>query len=1026
MAGIQHDDEFPLVPRLGIRPTREKPGGQQEKHPNPSSGTPSEDPIFFHKHILFIINTLPIILFRKTGKDQISHRINARKDSQSRKNLIILSLVKPSGENTGTRATPQQNYHLNALYTNRKGILTFFLLLAFFAQAAYAHIAPAEGNVALLPADTTVLSVLGLPSRPPDSLSRTGDQVAFPEEVPGLFPGDSTTVDPFPDSLMVADSTVRKKDRILMSDVNYQAKGFYDIDETTKRAYFYDEAQIVYGDVKIEAGYIMLDYANGIAYARSILDSNGVQTQKPIFTQGDQQYDAYSMVYDYNTQRGYIRNVKTSQQEGYGAGRDVRKEGENVYYASDFYFSTDEKLRGWIDGTGEETDYYIRSSRVKMTAGESLVAGFSQLYIADVPTPLVLPFAFFPLNTYPASGVLLPSYDVTNDQGFGLRNLGYYLVFNDYLHAEVRGDIYTKGSWAIRTTLNYIWKYHFSGSLSFDFSNTVYGEIGLPNYSKSRPWSLTWSHRQDSKWMPGLSLSANVNFSSSGYYQNSLDQIYTNNYITNSVTSSSINLSKTWGSSPFTTSLTINQSQNNSTDRMSLTFPTLLVTMNRIYPFKRKESDGRKWYEKINLQWTMTETNSVSDLPISDFMTSNMWKKAKMGVTHRIPISATYKVLKYFSLSLSANYNEDWNFKYTQKHWDEDSGTLVTDTLSGFKALRTFSTSASLSTMLYGLFNFGEKGSLRAIRHVVSPTLQYTFSPDFSTEFWGYYYAVQTGDRLAELQYFSYFDAGVGISSPPGFGGQQQSLSFSLSNNFEAKVADKSDSTGTKTKKIKLLNNLNTSISYNFAAAQFKLSDIPISGSTNFFQDRINLNFRFNFSPYKVDENYNRIDEYGPPRLTFASFNTGFTVSQADFRKKKEGQGKSSSQNKNNGDSEGTYDPDGYMDYAPDWSIRLSYTYSYSKVSKTPTKTNSLTLSGSLAFSQKWKMEMSTGYDFEASQITDLRFNFARSLGTWNMTLTWAPISYYSNYSFFIGVSASLLRDLKYDQSKYYRSSIFN
>lgn len=1022
MAGIQHDDEFPLVPRLGIRPAREKPGGQQEKHPDPSSDTPSEDPIFFHKHILFIINTLPIILFRKTGKDQISHRINARKDSQSRKNLIILSLVKPSGENTGTRATPQQNYHLNALYTNRKGILTFFLLLAFFAQAAYAHIAPAEGNVALLPADTTVLSVLGLPSETSDSLSWPDDQMAFPEEVPGIFPGDSTTVDSFPDSLMVADSTARKKDRILMSDVNYEAKGFYDIDETTKRAYFYDEAQIVYGDVKIEAGYIMLDYANGIAYARSILDSNGVQTQKPIFTQGDQQYDAYSMVYDYNTQRGYIRNVKTSQQEGYGAGRDVRKEGESIYYASDFYFSTDEKLRGWIDGTGEETDYYIRSSRVKMTAGESLVAGFSQLYIADVPTPLVLPFAFFPLNTYPASGVLLPSYDVTNDQGFGLRNLGYYLVFNDYLHAEIRGDIYTKGSWAIRTTLNYIWKYHFSGSLSFDFSNTVFGEIGLPNYSKSRPWSLAWSHRQDSKWMPGLSLSANVNFSSSGYYENSLDQIYTNNYITNSVTSSSINLSKTWGSSPFTTSLTINQSQNNSTDKMSLTFPTLLVTMNRIYPFKRKESDGRKWYEKINLQWTMSGTNTVSDLPIDDFMTSNMWKKARMGVSHSIPISATYKVMKYFSLSLSANYNEDWNFKYIKKHWDEDNGTLVSDTLSGFKALRTFSTSASLSTMLYGLFNFGDKGSLRAIRHVISPSLSYTFSPDFSTEFWGYYYAVQTGDRLAELQYYSYFDSGVGISSPPGFGGQQQSISFSLSNNFEAKVADKSDSTGTKTKKIKLLNNLSTSVSYNFAASQFKLSDIPVSGSTSFFQGRINLNFRFNFSPYKVDENYNRIDEYCFPRLNFASFNTGFTVSQEDFKKNKQGEKKS---DPNNEDSEGSYDKDGYMDYAPKWSIRVSYSYSYSKMSKTPTQTNSLSLNGSLEFSKKWRMEMNTGYDFVASQITDLRFNFARDLGTWSMTLTWAPISYYSNYSFFIGVSASLLRDLKYDQSKYYRSSIF-
>lgn len=859
--------------------------------------------------------------------------------------------------------------------------------------------------------------------RPTFSVSSSSAAKDLTVDLPADTSGVSGLSAPAPDSLASAATSAAKKDRILMSDVVYSAKGFYDIDETTKRAYFYDEATIEYGEVKLTAGYIMLDYGNGIAYARSILDSSGVQTQKPIFQQGDQQYDAYSLVYDFNTERGYIRNVKTEQMDGYGAGRDVRKEGENVYYASDFYFSTDEKLRGWIDGTGEETDYYIRSSRVKMTTGESLVAGFSQLYIADVPTPLVLPFAFFPLNTYPSSGVLLPSYDVTNDQGFGLRNLGYYLVFNDYLHAEVRGDIYTKGSWALRTTLNYIWKYHFTGSLSFDFSHSVYGEIGLPNYSKTKPWNLTWTHRQDNKWIPGLSLSASVNVSSSGYYQNSVDQIYTNNYLTRSVTSSSINIGKTWGNSPFNTSLTITQSQNNATDRMSLTLPTLLVSMNRIYPFKRQQSDGRKWYEKINMQWTMSATNTVSDLPISDFMTSNMWKKARMGVTHRIPLNATYKVMKYFSLNLGVNYNEDWNFKYLKQHWDQESGTLVADTLSGFKALRTFNTTASLSTMLYGLFNFGDKGSLRAIRHVLSPSINYTFAPDFSTEFWGYYYAVQTGDRLSELQHLSYFNSGVGISSPPAYGGQTQSIGLSLSNNFEAKVADKNDSTGTKTKKVKLLNNLSTSVSYNFAAAQFKLSDIPLSGSTSFFQNRVDLNFRFNFSPYKVDENYVRLDEYCIPRLTFASFSTGIAFSQEDFKKKKEGDKRSSD---SDGDSEGSYDPDGYMYYAPKWGLRFAYTYSYSKTSKVPFKTNSLSVNGSLEFSKNWRMEMSTGYDFEASQITDLRFNFNRQLGTWNMSLSWAPISYRSNYSFFIGVSASLLRDLKYDQNKHYRKSIFN
>lgn len=923
--------------------------------------------------------------------------------------LVFLNLVNDSEKNTGVRAGPIQNYHLIALYTNTKGILTFFLILALFSEAfpAYAR-------------NTTAVEI------EPDSLSVRVDKAPLAGRNLQLRPDplqvrDSSEQQPLaiPSS---ADTSGIKKDKVKISDVTYKAKDFYDIDETTKRAYFYNDAVIEYDDMKLSAGYIMLDYGNGIAYARSILDSAGNQTQKPIFQQGEQQYDAYSMVYDFNTKRGYIRNVKTQQMDGYGAGRDVRKEGENVYYASDFYFSTDEKLRGWIDGTGEVTDYYIRSSRVKMTAGESLVTGFTQLYIADVPTPLVLPFAFFPLNTYPASGVLLPSYEVTDEQGFGLTGLGYYFVLNDYIHAELRGDIYTKGSWALRSTVDYFWKYHFTGQLQFDFSHLVYGEIGLPTYSKSKPWRVGWTHRQDNKWIPGLTMSASVNMSSSGYYETALDEIYSNNYINNSVTSSSINISKTWGESPFNTSLTLTHSQNNAQNQMSMTFPTLLVSMNRIYPFKKEDSDGKKWFEKINLQWTMTATNTVSNLPIDQFMTSDMWKKAKMGVTHRIPLSATYKVFKYFSLTLSANYNEDWNFKYLKKHWDENTGTLVADTLSGFKALRTFNTSASLSTMIYGMFNFSEKGSLRAIRHTVSPTLSYTFAPDFSTEFWGYYYAVQTGDKLAELQYLSYFDSGVGISSAPAFGGQQQSLSFGLSNNFEAKVADKSDTTGTKTKKLKLLN-LSTSLSYNFAATQFKLSQsIPIYGNTSFFNNRVGLNFRFAFRPYKVDEDYRMIDEYCFPVLNFASMSTDFSISSEDFKKDKE-----KKQDTRNSDSEGTYDSDGYMLYSPKWTMRIGYTYSYSKMSKTPSVTNSVTLGGSVDFTSNWRMELTTGYDFQQSRITDLRFFFARQLGTWNMNLTWAPISNFSStYSFFIGVSASLLRDLKYQQNKHYRKSVFN
>ena len=912
------------------------------------------------------------------------------------------------------------------MYTNTRGILTFILMFVSccFLPAVGATWHGADTVSAAVVPDADTLQPLAQ-AMPDTSLARL-DSTALIGMGDMLSYNDTTATD-----------TSSKKDRILMSDVEYKAKDFYYIDEEKKRAYFYNEAEIKYGDITLSAGYILLDYGLGIAYARSILDSSGVQTQKPIFMQGEQAYDAYAMVYDFNTKRGYIKNVKTEQTEGYGAGRSVKKEGEDVFYASDFYFSTDEKLRGWIDGTGEETDYYIRSSRVKMTAGKSLVAGFSQLYIADVPTPLVLPFAFFPLNTYPSSGVLLPSYNMTNDQGFGLVNAGYYFVINDYLHLQVNGDIYTKGSWALRTTLNYFWKYHFSGSLNFDFSKVVYGEIGLPGYTKSKPWRLSWTHTQDQKWSPGLTLSASVNFSSQGYYENSLDQMYTNNYINNSVTSSSISLAKSWGASPFKTSLSMTQSQNNAQNSMSLTLPSLVVTMNRIYPFKKEDSDGKKWYEKINMQWTMNAKNTISNMPIDSFMTSSMFSKySKMNVSHNIPVSASYKVLKYFNLGLGVNYTEDWFFKTIKKHWDDDQGKVITDTIPGFKALRQFSTSASLTTMVFGMFNISEKGKLRAIRHVMSPSLTYTYSPDFSTSFWNYYDAVQTGDRLGQIMYYSYFE-GMGAGYP-SYGGMSQSLSFSLVNNFEAKVADKTDSTGVKTKKVKLLDNLSTNVSYNFAAQQFKLSTIPVSGSTSFFDRRVALNFRFNFDPYRIErtlqekKNKNdpdvyvttRIDELGAPRLTDAGVNMNFSISSADFNKNK---GKASGDNNNgsNSDSNGNYDKYGYLEYLPTWSLSMGYTYTYSKPLDKTSITNSVSLNGEVGFSKNWNMSFSTGYDFQASKVTDLRFGFARDLNTWHITLSWAPISYYSSYSFFIGVKASLLKDLKYEQNKSYRNSIF-
>ena len=363
---------------------------------------------------------------------------------------------------------------------------------------------------------------------------------------------------------------------------------------------------------------------------------------------------------------------------------------------------------------------------------------------------------------------------------------------------------------------------------------------------------------------------------------------------------------------------------------------------------------------------------------------------------------------------------------------------MLTDTLSRFKALRTFSLSASLNTTLYGTFNFGNKGSLKAIRHVMNMQLGYGFRPDFSTPFWGYYYDVQTGGPLSNIEHYSYFDGGVGPATAPGWGSQSQSISLSFNNSFEGKVADKSDTTGVKTKKVKLLDGFTFGASYNMAATSFKLSLNDINGRTSFFNNKVNVQFGMALSPYKVDENYQLIDEYCFPRLTAARITSGITIADSDFSRRKEEEAKKKKdkmlgndergnelekKNKNT-DSEGEYDDNGYMVYSPTWNVSLTQTFYYSKTAAKANITNAVGLNARFGFTKKWSMTASTGYDFQRNEWAEVRFAFSRDLNTWNINFSWAPVSYYSSYNFFIGIKANMLKDLKYEQRKTYRKSI--
>lgn len=877
-----------------------------------------------------------------------------------------------------------------------------------------------------------------------DTINPVRDSIALLEERKRvLLAADSTGVDS-----TATDSLKSGKMEMLQFNIEYTAVDSIVMDEVKKRAYLYNQGDVRYGSIQLQAGYIEIDYENNIAYARGIQDSTGMFIQKPVFTQDGKTYNSFAMTYNFNTEKAYIKNVKTEEQEGYAVGRDVKKSGESTFYAKDFYFSTDEKLQGWIDGTGEKTDYYIKSKKVKMNVGQSIITGPSMMYLADVPTPLVLPFAYFPMTPERSGGVLLPTYNNTQNQGFGLTGGGYYFTMGDYFDMKLTADIYTKGSWGIAASSAYKYRYHFSGNFSFNYENLVFSEQGLPDYSKSSLWRLAWTHSQDPKANPNFRFSASVNMTSSRYYQNSLNQIYNDNFL-NNTTSSSVNITKSWEDSPFNLSMAVRHSQNNQSEQVNLTLPSFNLSMNRLYPFKSKTGSGNNWYENINLSWTMDGRNELN-VPSSEFGQPGFFDNAKMGIQHRIPINTSFKVLKYFTVSGGVNYNESWYFDTVEKTYSQEADTLITNKVNGFDAYREFGANAAMSTVLYGMLNFGNDKKWKAIRHVMTPSVNYSYRPDFSDPRWGYYEAIQTGDNLGEIQYYSRFEEGI-YGRPST--GMTNSLGINLSNNFEAKIQDPKDST--KVKKIKLLNQLNVGWSYNFAATEFNMSDLTMNGGNSFFKDRLRWNFRLTLNPYALDENNQIIDVYkvntdegGLFRLTNAGTDLSFSLRSDDFNKDKNKNGKSASTESNfpadittgtgaNGEfgDENEVEEDkgdeeyvqGYLKYRPKWDMSFRYTLNYqNRANEKRIGTNAVDLSGNLTFSKNWKMGFSTAYDFRSSKIVHFRVNFGRDLNTWRFTFNWSPLpATSSNYSFYIGIKANILKDLKFEKQDTSRNQFF-
>lgn len=849
--------------------------------------------------------------------------------------------------------------------------------------------------------------------------------------LPNGIPNDSTQTD-----------SLNKKESILLDKIKYKAKDYVKLSQKDQKIYLYNEAEIYYQDTELKAGIIIMDYIKNEVYAGRIKDSLGNYTQIPFFKQGNNEVIPDSIRFNFDTQKALIWNSRTEQQAGLGQlGSDAmkvyaditKKENDSVYFLHEGKLTTSKDT---ID-----PDYYIRVRKAKFVPKKKVIAGFSNLYIADVPTPIALPFAYFPLTVGRTAGLMMPTFGNDPDRGYFLQGGGYYFPISDYLDLTLTGDFYTNGSYGFNGRSIYSKRYRFQGNISFRYENLVTSQRGFSDYSRQTIYNIQVRHSQDAKANPNSRFSASVNLGSSTYFQNSLLQQNLPNTQNNSL-NSSISYSKTFPEYPMVNmSVTATHSQNTSAnapeDNIQMTLPTFQASLERIFPFAKRDGIKKGIIQNVNFQYDVNARNSLTTND-DDFLTGRMFDNARVGARHRIPISTNFKVAKFFSVSVGGNYEDVWTLETFNQRFDAEENQVVRDTISGFDRYNTYNFSASIGTTLYGTFNFGEDKKIQAIRHVMRPSLSYGFAPSFE-QFYDEYI-----DGDGEVVQFSRFQGT--LNGAPSLG-KSNSIGFSLANVFEAKVRDK-DSTATEPKKIPLLSNLNLSTGYNFEADSLRLSPLSINGGTNILDNKMAINFSAGLDPYAIDNNGRRINTFNINnggslfRLTRANVNVGYSIDSKTFGKKEDEEGEEEDENPydyvaqsggrdddlfgradrfneppRGGDDKDTQDVENpiYGTKIP-WDFRLAYSATYSNNQRqNEFSSHSLMFSGNIELSPRWKVGGSSGYDFKNKGFTLTQLRFERDLKSFVLRFNWTPFGNFERWYFFIGIKSSILSDLKWE-----------
>jgi hypothetical protein len=836
---------------------------------------------------------------------------------------------------------------------------------------------------------------------------------------------DTTFSQPPSDSLVIITKT---SENAIKFPISYTAEDSLRISLGIKKVFLYNESDVKYSDIELKSYNIELDIDKSEVFAFGALDSIGKPTGRPIFTDREEEFESDTLRYNFKSRKGRIIGVRTEQEGGYLHGRITKKqENDHIHVRGGKYTTCD----------APEPHFYIGMSRAIVIPGEKVISGPAHLVIEDIPLPLILPFGFFPNKRGKSSGIIFPSYGEEITRGFFLQELGYYFALSDYYDLKITGDIYSLGSWQLSAGSNYNRRYKYSGSLSLSYATNIIGEPGLVNYEKRQDYSIRWQHSQDRKANPYSTFSGSVDFKSSKF--NKLTTVNPDVFAQNT-SNSSISFNKLWPGSPFTLNANARATQNFATRRTQLNLPSMSFNMARQYPFRKAgSSGGQKWYDNIEFSYSANLDNRINTFD-SLLFTKDAWLKSQHGFKHDIPLRSNFKVFNFLNITPGVSYSGVLYSSRIEKKWDPDfvdpvteqiRPTVVTDTIYGLQYAHSLNPnfSVSMAPNIYGMFMFKSRNSkIEAIRHVMTPSVGFSFVPDMKGIFPDYYRQVQRDTTGLNFETYSIY--ANGIYGTPSFRGRSGNISFGLGNNFEMKIRTPND-TVSSTKKVKILDRLNFSTSYNLFAEEFKWSNINMTGSNSFLDNKISVSFGANFDPYALDENYRKTNTFEwnksrrIARLTNAnlSFNTRF---QSAGAKSKEpppppdnGMGNDGIFSHMDGlPNPGVFLYDTYVDFDVPWSLNLSYSLNYVKPGKESNVVQTLSFNGDLSLTPKWKITYSSGYDFQRNEFTMTSVSINRDLHCWEASATVVPFGSLKSYRFLIRVKSSILQDLKYQKNK--------